>query len=258
MKTAKIVSWNVNSVRQRLPNLLEFLISAQPDVLCLQELKCMEDNFPFMELKAAGYEAVIVGQKSYNGVAVLTKAAVPAVLNTLGDEQARYIEIDFNGVRVINIYAPNGNPIGTEKFSYKLDWLARLRARIQTLLNEGVPFVVTGDYNIIPEAADCYSPAAWVGDALYQPESRAMYRTFINMGLTDAVRMFAPRDAGLYTFWDYQAGSWPQNNGIRIDHFLMSPQVTDRCRSYQIHKDERGRENPSDHVPVEISITMPS
>lgn len=245
----KIVSWNVNSVRQRLPNLLAYLDSAKPDVVCLQELKCQDEQFPAMEVKAAGYEALVVGQKSYNGVAILSKAPAQLVLNTIGDEQARYIEADVGGVRVINIYAPNGNPLGTEKFTYKLDWLTRLEARLRTLLIDEVPFLVCGDFNIIPEALDAHNPAAWAGDALFQPESRAMYRRFLNMGLIDAFRMYQA-DSGHYTFWDYQAAAWAKNDGIRIDHFLLSPQLADKCVACVIDKDERGRENPSDHVPI--------
>lgn len=250
----KVASWNVNSVRQRLPNLLSYLESAKPDVLCLQELKCQEDLFPMMEVRAAGYEAAVVGQKSYNGVAILTKAPARVVLNTIGDEQARYLEVDVGGCRVINIYAPNGNPLGTEKFTYKLDWLSRLEARIKVLLMEETPFLVTGDFNIIPESLDTHNPAAWAGDALFQPESRAMYRRFLNLGLTDAFRVFHT-GGGHYTFWDYQAASWAKNDGIRIDHFLLSPQMADKCSACAVDKDERGRENPSDHVPITATFS---
>ncbi len=249
----KVASWNVNSVRQRLPNLLAYLEAAQPDVLCLQELKCQEEQFPHAEIKAAGYEASVVGQKSYNGVAVLSKAPARVILNTIGDEQARYLEVDVGGYRVINIYAPNGNPLGTEKFTYKLDWLQRLEARLKSLLLDEVPFLVCGDFNIIAEAIDAHNPAAWAGDALFQPESRAAYRRFLNLGMIDAFRMF-DTGGGHYTFWDYQAAAWAKNDGIRIDHFLLSPQLADRCKSCVIDKDERGRENPSDHVPVVTSL----
>ncbi len=253
----KIATYNVNSVRTRLPNLLDWLARAQPDVVCLQELKCQDEQFPYDDIKAAGYHAVVVGQKAYNGVAVLSKMPVEVIATTIGDEQSRYIEVDAAGVRIIGIYAPNGNPLGTEKFPYKLDWLARLRARMVALVESETPFVVTGDYNIIPEAIDARDPAAWVNDALYQPESRAMYRNFLNLGLTDAFRMFH-REGGHYTFWDYQAGAWQRDMGIRIDHFLLSPQLADRCTGCTIDKDERGREKASDHVPVWISISMPS
>ncbi|MCB1537992.1 MAG: exodeoxyribonuclease III, partial [Alphaproteobacteria bacterium] len=200
----KIATYNVNSVRTRLPNLLDWLGRAAPDVVCLQELKCQPDQFPEMEIRAAGYESAVVGQKSYNGVAILSKTPITLVSGTLGDEQARYIEVEIAGVRVVNIYAPNGNPVASEKFPYKLDWLARLEARMRTLLAEETPFVVCGDYNIIPEEIDAHDPAAWGGDALFQPQARAMYRRFLNLGLSDAFRIFEPR-GGHYTFWDYQA-----------------------------------------------------
>ncbi|MBU6235922.1 MAG: exodeoxyribonuclease III [Alphaproteobacteria bacterium] len=251
----KIASYNVNSVRQRLPNLQAYLEFAKPDVICLQELKCMEDQFPMMEVTAAGYQAVMVGQKSYNGVTILSKTAASVVQNTIGDEQARYLEVDVGGVRIINIYAPNGNPLGTEKFTYKLDWLSRLEARMKVLLADEVPFAVLGDYNIIPEARDAHNPSAWLGDALYQPESRAMYRRFINLGLTDAFRLYHP-DADAYTFWDYQAASWAKNDGIRIDHVLLSPQLADKCMGCEIDREERGRENPSDHVPIAVTLKV--
>lgn len=249
----KIASFNVNSVRQRLPNLLSYLERGKPDVVCLQELKCQEEQFPFSEVLAAGYEAFVVGQKSYNGVAVLSKSGGQILQNSIGDEQARYIECEISGVRVINIYAPNGNPLGTEKFTYKLEWLSRLEARLKALLADEISFVVLGDFNIIPEARDAHNPQAWLGDALFQPESRAMYRRFINLGLTDAFRMHHP-DTEAYTFWDYQGAAWPKNDGIRIDHALLSPQLADRCDGCVIDRDERGLENPSDHVPIAVSL----
>lgn len=253
----KIATYNVNSVRVRLPNLTDWLARAQPDVVALQELKCQDEQFPYDEIRAAGYEAQVIGQKSYNGVAILSKQPVGVIEKTIGDEQARYIEVDAQGVRIIGIYAPNGNPLGTEKFTYKLDWLNRLKARMQALLDDEIPFVVTGDFNIIPENIDAKDPSAWLGDALFQPESRALYREMLYLGMTDAFRVFHP-EAGHYTFWDYQAGAWQRDHGIRIDHFLLSPQLADRCTGCVIHRDERGLEKASDHVPVSISITMPS
>lgn len=249
----KIASFNVNSVRVRLPNLLDWLAKSQVDVVCLQEIKAQDDTFPAMDIKAAGYDSVIVGQKSYNGVAVLSKHPITVIQNTIGDEQARYLEVEIAGKRIINIYAPNGNPIDTEKFPYKLDWLKRLRARMITLLNEEVPFLVTGDYNIIPEPMDAAHPQAWVSDALFQPESRAMYRNFLSLGLTDAFRIFH-KEGGHYTFWDYQAGSWQRDNGIRIDHFLLSPQLADKCIACDIDRDERGKDKASDHTPIICTI----
>jgi exodeoxyribonuclease-3 len=249
----KIATFNVNSVRVRLPNLLEWLARTGPDVVCLQEIKAQTETFPAADLKAAGYESVIVGQKSYNGVAVLSKQPITMIQNTIGDEHARYLEVEIAGTRIINIYAPNGNPIDTEKFPYKLDWLKRLRERMITLLHAETPFVVTGDYNIIPEEIDAAHPQGWVNDALFQPESRAMYRNFLALGMTDAFRIFQ-KDGGHYTFWDYQAGSWQRDNGIRIDHFLLSPQLADKCVSCVIDRDERARDKASDHTPVVCEI----
>jgi exodeoxyribonuclease-3 len=255
--TMKIATYNVNSVRSRLALLVDWLGRAKPDIVCLQEIKCLEEQFPLADIQAAGYEAAIVGQKAYHGVAILSRKPVKVIQKTIGDEQARYLEIEASGVRIINIYAPNGNPLGTEKFTYKLDWLSRLRERMQKLLDDEVPFVVTGDFNIIPEEIDAANPKEWKNDALFQPESRKFYRQFLNMGLTDAFRVFYS-EGGHYTFWDYMAGSWGRGNGIRIDHFLLSPQLADRCTGVTIHKDERGREKASDHVPVSIDISIPS
>ena len=249
----KIASWNVNSVRARLSHLTTWLDREKPDFLCLQELKCQEADYPFMDVQAVGYQSAIVGQKAYNGVALLSKYAVQVIATTIGDEQARYIEVEASGIRIINIYAPNGNPIDTEKFPYKLDWLSRLEVRMKQLLKEEVPFLVTGDFNIIPEPIDAHTPAAWVQDALFQPQSRAFYRRFINLGLTDAFRVFH-KGPEHFTFWDYQAAAWAKNDGIRIDLFLLSPQLTDRLVSCNIDKQERGRENPSDHVPIILEL----
>lgn len=256
----KIATYNVNSIRTRLPLLLDWLKGAKLDVVCLQELKCQNEQFPLADIQTAGYEALVHGQKAYNGVAILYKKGLEAteIGRTNGDDQSRYIEADVGGLRIINIYAPNGNPIDTEKFPYKLDWLARLTKRMKSLLDESVPFVVTGDYNIIPEEIDAANPEAWKNDALFQPQSRAAYRRMLNLGLTDAIRMHHGAAEGLYTFWDYQAGAWQRNHGIRIDHFLMSPDVADLCTAAGIDKDERAREKASDHVPVWISISMPS
>lgn len=254
----KIATYNVNSVRARLPNLLEWLARAKPDVACLQELKCQEEQFPFEALKEAGYDAHVVGQKAYNGVAILSRHATTIVGKTIDDDQSRYIEATINGIRIINIYAPNGNPIGTPKFEYKLDWLKRLEARMKQLIKEDVPFVVTGDFNIIPESIDADNPDSWKNDALFQPEARAAYRRMLNLGLTDALRMHFPNQPNLYTFWDYFANAFARDHGIRIDHFLLSPHVADHCTQAGIDKSERGKEKASDHTPVWISISMPS
>jgi exodeoxyribonuclease-3 len=254
----KLATWNVNSIKIRAPAAAAWLTEHAPDVLLMQELKCETAAFPAEAFRAAGYEHIsAVGQKSYNGVAVVSKRKFDVLHEALpgdaGDAQARYQEVCINGLHIINIYAPNGNPLGTEKFPYKLAWLARLQARLEILTRENKSFIVMGDFNIIPEDRDCYDAAAWMGDALFQPESRAAYRRMINLGLTDAIRMFAPTEH-LYTFWDYQAGAWQRNHGIRIDHILMSPAAADRCIAAGIDKSPRGREQPSDHVPVWVQL----
>ena len=255
-----ISTWNVNSVRQRLEHLLSYLKEVEPDVLCLQELKCMDDAFPRLEVESAGYNVAVHGQKTFNGVAILSKRPIEVRTGLPGDEndaQARYIEAtvpDGNSVvRVASIYLPNGNPVGTEKYTYKLAWMDRLISHTRDLLRLEEPLVLAGDYNVIPSARDCHDPAAWANDALFLPQTREKFRTLLNLGLTDALRTVRD-DAGLYTFWDYQAGAWQRNNGIRIDHLLLSPQAADRLKSVEIDKDMRAREKPSDHVPIRIEL----
>ena len=253
----KITIWNVNSIKARTPHVQRFLKERSPDVLMVQELK--GENFPHDDFADAEYTIEAVGQKAYNGVAIFSKSehnmriVHTALPSDSTDEQARYIEADVNGLRLINIYAPNGNPMGTEKFDYKLAWLKRLHERLHALRNENTPFIIGGDFNIIPTDEDCHDPNAWRGDALFQPQSIAMYRAFINLGLSDAFRTFNQQPEQ-YSFWDYQAGAWPKNNGIRIDHFLTSPMATDRTQSCIIDKEPRGWERPSDHTPVSIEI----
>ncbi len=253
----KLVSWNVNSIKARLEHVVRFLKETQPDVLMLQELKGME--FPHIEIEALGYKCEAVTQKSYNGVALISKHDIDIQHKSLpgndGDEQARYIEADINGVRVINIYMPNGNPVAvdSEKFPYKLGWMDLLYQRLSALRDERVAFVIGGDFNIIPEDKDCYDPKAWHGDALYHPESLSRFRSFLNLGLTDAFRTFN-QEAETYSFWDYQRGAWQRNNGIRIDHFLTSPQITDLTLNCDIDKEPRGWERPSDHTPIVLSL----
>lgn len=258
----RIATWNVNSIKQRLEHLLAFLKEASPDVVCLQELKCQDEAFPRIEVEAAGYNVATHGQKAFNGVAILSRSPLEDVRRGLpgdeGDEQARYIEgvvsTDGGAVRVASIYLPNGNPLGP-KFDYKLAWMARLHAHARALLEQEEPLVLAGDYNVIPEPRDAKDPAAWAGDALFQPESRAAFRKLLHLGFTDAVR--ACDDAGgLYTFWDYQAGAFQRNNGIRIDHLLLSPQAADRMRGTMIHKALRALEKPSDHVPVSVDLAV--
>lgn len=260
----RITTWNVNSIKQRLGHLLAFLEEARPDVVCLQELKTQDEGFPRAEIEAAGYAVETLGQKAYNGVALLVRAplAMSEIRRGLpgdeADEQARYIEALVSGegeasVRVASIYLPNGNPVDSPKFPYKLAFLERLRLHARALMEDEIPVVLAGDYNVIPEPEDAADPAAWVEDALYRPETRAAFRALLAEGYTDALRACDPRP-GLYSFWDYQAGCWPRNFGIRIDHLLLSPQAADRLVSASIQKHLRGLDKPSDHVPVTAEL----
>jgi len=252
----RIATWNVNSVRQRLPALLAYLRDAAPDVLCLQELKCEDGAFPRAEVEDAGYNVETLGQKTFNGVALLSKAPLSDVTRGLPgfeDAQARYIEAVVpygDGVfRVASIYLPNGNPAPGPKYDYKLAFMDALTAHARRLLALEEPLVLAGDYNVIPAPADVHDPAAWAQDALFLPTTREKFRTLLNLGFTEALR--AVTDApGLYTFWDYQAGCWPKNKGIRIDHLLLSPRAADRLESVAIDMALRGEEKPSDHVPI--------
>ena len=251
----KIVSWNVNSIKARLEHVQKFLASAQPDVLMIQELKGLD--FPEADIKATGYESAFVGQKAYNGVAVISKHPIKIILDHLpgdeADEQARYIEFDYQGLRLINIYAPNGNPTPGEKYDYKLGWMERLHARLSELRAQNIQFAIGGDFNVIPEGKDCYDPKAWKDDALFLPATRQAFRCLINLGLTDAFRVHHTR-AGQYTFWDYQAGAWQRDNGIRIDHFLLSPSIADKLVSCVIDKEPREWDKASDHTPIIVEI----
>lgn len=253
----KIATWNVNSIKARLPNALTWLKEAAPDIVLLQEIKCVEDAFPRLEIEDLGYNCAVSGQKTYNGVAILSKTPLEVeetVLPGGGDEeQARYIEAvtstDAGVLRVASIYLPNGNPVPGEKYDYKLGWMERLEAHAKALLKYEEILVLGGDYNVIPEAEDCYDPAAWAGDALYRPESRAAFRRIVYLGYTDAFRALNT-GPGHYSFWDYQAGAWQKDNGIRIDHLLLSPQAADRLAAAGIDRKPRGKEKASDHTPV--------
>jgi exodeoxyribonuclease III len=248
----KIASWNVNSVKARLPRLVDYLKAASPDVLCLQELKVIDDAFPRMEVEDLGYNVETHGQKTYNGVAILSKSPIEDVMRRLpgneADEQSRYIEATINNVRIASIYLPNGNPVDTEKYPYKLEWMDRLIERAKYLLTLEEPTVLAGDYNVIPQDEDCYDAKAWEGDALTLPDSRNRFRHILNLGYADAYRTFTPEVN--YTYWDYQRGAWQKDNGIRIDHLLLSPQATDRLTLVGIDKEPRGQERPSDHTPI--------
>jgi exodeoxyribonuclease III len=249
----KIASWNVNSVKARLPHLLAYLRDTQPDVLCLQETKCLEADFPALEVRALGYHLEAIGQRSYNGVAVLSKQPPQDIVRGLPggaeDQQPRYVEASFGEVRVASIYLPNGNPTGTDKFVYKIAWMERLYDRVAALLRREVPFVLAGDYNVCPRDEDVYDPVAFRDDALCRPETRARFRALLHLGLTDAYRVFHP-EPHRYTFWDYQAGRWNRDEGLRIDHLLLSPHAADRIVACDIDRKPRAAERASDHTPI--------
>jgi exodeoxyribonuclease-3 len=253
----KIATWNVNSLKARLPNVLAWLEVNRPDVVCLQEIKTEAASFPELELRGLGYHLEVLGQKSYNGVALLSRLPATEVLRGLpgdpGDEQARYIEAMIGGVRIASIYLPNGNPVGTDKYPYKLAWMDRLREHARGLLAAEIPFVLAGDYNVCPTDDDVYDPIGWREDALCRPESRARFRALLHLGLTDAFRALHP-EPNRYTFWDYQAGRWYRDEGLRIDHFLLSPQTIDRLVACDVDREPRGREKASDHTVVWCEI----
>ncbi len=256
----KIATWNVNSVRARLPNVLEWLAAAKPDVVLLQEIKCEAVSFPTIEFTSAGYTSHALGQKAYNGVAILSLHPIENVIEHLpeaGDDvQSRYLEATIQGIRVASIYLHNGNPMGTEKYDYKLAWLKRLKKHAHTLLGSETPVVLGGDYNVIPEAIDVYNPKAWENDALFHPQSRAAFREVTQLGYTEAFRALHPDKQNAYSFWDYQAGSWQQDNGLRIDHFLLSPEAADIMTGCTIDRTPRGKEKASDHTPVVLELRV--
>ncbi|MBO9477617.1 exodeoxyribonuclease III [Shimia sp. R11_0] len=256
----KIATFNINGIKARIETLPRWLDEAQPDVALLQEIKSVDEAFPREIFEERGYTVETHGMKSFNGVAILSKLPLEDVTRGLpgddSDEQARYIEATVMGerpIRVCGLYLPNGNPAPGPKYDYKLAWMKRLQARAETLLAQEEPFLMAGDYNIIPQDEDAAKPEDWQEDALARPESRAAYRRLLNLGLTEAFRA-RNQMAGMYSFWDYQAGAWNRNNGIRIDHFLLSPQCADLLLDCQIDKEERGRSKPSDHVPVWIDL----
>jgi len=262
----RIATWNVNSVNARLETVLKWFEAAQPDVACLQEIKCVDEKFPAEPFERLGYNLAIHGQKTYNGVALLSKSPMEDVRRGLpdpssepgGEEQSRYVEAVISGprpVRVASIYLPNGNPVDTDKYGYKLAWMDRLNRHARELMALEEPLVLTGDFNVIPEARDAEFPAAWEGDALFRPQTREAFRALKWLGFSDAY-LEADGAPGAYTFWDYQAGAWQRNNGIRIDHALLSPQAADLLAGVSIHKDVRGWDKPSDHVPLVIELDL--
>jgi exodeoxyribonuclease III len=256
----KLATFNINGIKARIEALPAWLAEAAPDVVCLQEIKSVDEGFPREVFEALGYRVETHGQKGFNGVAILSKLPLGDVRRGLPgdatDEQARWIEAVVDAgrpVRVCGLYLPNGNPVPGPKYDYKLAWMARMEARVQELLASEEAFVCLGDYNVIPQAMDAAKPENWLTDALYLPETREAFRRMAHLGLTDAVRMRQP-GPGVYTFWDYQAGAWERNNGIRIDHVMCSAQAADRLVDAGIDKAVRGGEKPSDHVPVWVKI----
>ena len=253
----KIATWNINGIKARQENLAEWLKNEEPDIICLQEIKSVDEGFPKAAFDALGYHIETHGQKGFNGVALLSRKAPEEVVRGLpgddGDTQSRYIEGTFSVaggvIRVASIYLPNGNPVDSEKYAYKLAWMTRLRDHIRARLALEEPLILAGDYNVIPRPGDCHDPAVWSGDALFLPATREAFANLVGLGLTDAV-MAGSDSAGQYTFWDYQAGAWQKNNGIRIDHMLLSAEAADNLNATMIAKDVRSWEKPSDHVPV--------
>ena len=256
----KVASYNLNGIRARLPRLIEWLEREQPDIACLQELKCADDQLPIADIEAAGYGAVWHGQKGFNGVAILARGDSPK-LRQMGlpddpdDTHSRYIEAEVKDVIVASIYLPNGNPVGTEKFDYKLRWMERLKARAATILTEERPAILCGDYNVVPEDRDVFSAKATANDAVMQPETRQAWRQIVNQGWTDALRALHPTEPKLYTFWDYTAGCWQRDLGFRLDHLLCSPEAADRLRDAGVDRWARSEEKASDHAPTWVELT---
>ncbi|SHF77471.1 exodeoxyribonuclease-3 [Litoreibacter ascidiaceicola] len=257
----KIATFNINGIKARINALTDWLAETQPDVALLQEIKTVDQGFPRQHFEDMGYNVETHGMKSFNGVAILSKLPLEDVTRGLpgddSDEQARWIEAtvmgDQHAVRLCGLYLPNGNPRPGPKFDYKLAWMERMYARAQQLMADEMPAMMAGDYNIIPQAIDAARPEAWREDALFHPDSRAAYRRILNLGFTEAFRTRNPAPEQ-YSFWDYQAGAWNKNDGIRIDHLLLTPQAADLLKDCQIDKEYRGREKPSDHVPVWVEL----
>jgi exodeoxyribonuclease-3 len=254
----KIATFNINNVNKRLPNLLQWLGSAKPDIVCLQELKCTDKEFPAAAIKRAGYHAVWRGERTWNGVAILSRLGEPIVTRTAlpgdrDDTQSRYIEAAIDGVLVGCLYLPNGNPQPGPKFDYKLAWFRRLHAHARTLLKSGAPVVLAGDYNVAPTEIDIYPTKSWDDDALIQPQSRAAYARLVKQGWTDALRTLHP-DARIYTFWHYMRNRFARDAGLRLDHLLLSPSIAARLKAAGVDRAVRSREGASDHAPVWVTL----
>jgi exodeoxyribonuclease-3 len=257
----KIATYNVNGINGRLPNLLAWLGNATPDIVCLQELKAPDEKFPAAALQGAGYGAIWHGQKSWNGVAILARGAAPVetrrgLPGDPDDTHSRYIEATIRGLVVGCLYLPNGNPVPGPKFDYKLRWFDRLAKHAKSLLKNGAPVVLAGDYNVMPTDLDVYAPERWVGDALFRPEVREAYRRLVDQGWTDAVRTLHPGER-IYTFWDYWRNAFGRDAGLRIDHLLLSPPLTKRLTAARVDREVRGREKASDHAPTWIELSEP-
>lgn len=246
----------MNSIRSRLEHVKTWLKTREPDVLLLQELKGAD--FPAEAFEPLGYTSAAVTQKAYNGVAILSRHPMETISTTLAgneaDSHARFLEVIVGGIRIANIYLPNGNPVGTDKFAYKLDWMDRLNKQMSTWLENDLPTLVGGDFNVIPEDIDCHKPSSWVHDALFQPEPRAQYRALLDLGYRDAFRLLHADEGGQFTFWDYFRQAFEHNRGIRIDHFLLSPALVDRLQKCEIDKGPRSQEKPSDHTPIIVTL----
>jgi exodeoxyribonuclease III len=255
----KLVTFNLNGIRARLPRLIEYLEREKPDIVCLQELKCADESLPIADIEGAGYGAVWHGQKGFNGVAILSRGDTPQLRRTglpgePDDTHSRYIEAEACGLVVGSLYLPNGNPVGTEKFEYKLRWMDRMREHAADLLEEEKPTVLAGDWNVVPEDRDVFSVRATQHDALLQPETRAAYRRILHQGWTDALRALHPNEDRLFTFWDYTAGCWQRDAGFRIDHLLCSPEAVSRLRAAGVDKWARAEEKASDHAPTYVLL----
>jgi len=255
----RIASWNVNSMKARLHHVLDYCKAGHTDVILAQELKLTDENFPVDAFRDIGWNVATHGQKTYNGVAILSPHPIENIQIGLAgddeDEQARFIQASVKGIHLASIYLPNGNPCPGPKFDYKLAWMDRLEKVASQLMKSEKPVVLGGDYNVIPQPIDCYDPAAWEGDALFHEESRKRFFTLLHMGYCDAFRAIHPEGAH-YSFWDYQAGAWPKNNGIRIDHLLLSPEAANKLTNAGIDKAPRGLEKASDHTPIWCDITV--
>jgi len=254
-----VATWNVNSIRSRLPRLLEWLGRRQPDVACLQETKVVDEGFPLDEISKAGYRCLVRGEKTYNGVAILHREPASDPVRSLpGDEEGpcRFLSASVGGVRIVNIYAPNGQEVGSPKYEYKLGWYARLRSYLETRADPGQPLLLCGDFNVAPADIDVWDPKEWEGQILFSEPEKEAFRALLSWGLTDSLRALRP-EGGLYTWWDYRAGAFHRGWGLRIDHILVTAPLMARCASVEIDRNERKGEKPSDHAPVVADLSWP-